>query len=318
MAGEVMRRATFTGNGAYCYANALHMLLSAAADDVPEPGFLECATGMPFGQLFFASEAPIFWPSPPGWDPEEGLAHAIPALGWMCETQFGDASEEEALKHLRTALRDGPVLVGPVDFGYLSYSPASAHMPGTDHYVVALELRADDICVHDPAGYPFAELPLADFLQAWKAERVGYRQGAYTLRGCFRHERLVSRREIIDRTVELASVLVRRPPRAPNAFGGAEALEQLARCLRGNVAESLEYNLLGFSLPTAARRTTDATSFLAEGNWPEAAAIMHAQAVLWGKALSRGARREWQQLADLLLELADKERELIDVLSGSG
>jgi hypothetical protein len=42
-----MHRAVFTGNGAYCYANALHMELASVARDgagILEPGFLECAT----------------------------------------------------------------------------------------------------------------------------------------------------------------------------------------------------------------------------------------------------------------------------------
>lgn len=60
-----MHRAVFTGNGAYCYANALHMVLASEApngDDIPEPGFLEGATAMPFGQMFVASDPPMFWP----------------------------------------------------------------------------------------------------------------------------------------------------------------------------------------------------------------------------------------------------------------
>jgi hypothetical protein len=294
------------------------MVLISASDppgaNIPEPGFLECATAMPFGRIFVASDAPTFWPNPPRWNPEKGLEHAIPALGWSCETSFGDESEGQAVARLRAALRCGPVMLGPLDFGYLSYSPASEHMPGTDHYVVGLELQDTNIRVHDPAGYPFAQLPLADFLQAWKAVRIGYRQGPYTLRGCFRRERSVSRRHIIDETLTLAGVLMRQTPVADNLFGGGEALERLADCVRDNIPESLERNLLGFALPTAARRATDAISFLVEGNRSDAAAVMQEQAVLWGDALSVGARRQWHTLADVLEEIADTERELARVL----
>jgi hypothetical protein len=312
-----MHRAVFTGNGAYCYANALHMVLASVAQDgagIPEPGFLECATAMPFGQVFVASDAPTFWPSPPGWNPEKGLEHAIPTLGWSCEAWYGGEAEDVAFERLRTALDYGPVLVGPVDFGYLSYSPASVHMPGADHYVVALELRVESVLVHDPAGYPYAELPLADFLQAWRAERIGYRQGPHTLRGCFRRQRSVPRLEIIDRTLALAGALARQTPVAPNVFGGAEAVERLADQLRDNIPESLERHLLAFALPTAARRTTDAVSFLVEGNRTEAAAILHRQAVLWGSALSLGARRQWENLADVLLEISNTQRQLATIL----
>jgi hypothetical protein len=46
---------SYTGNGAYCYANSLYMALreaGAAADELPEPGFIECLTTMPFGTLY--------------------------------------------------------------------------------------------------------------------------------------------------------------------------------------------------------------------------------------------------------------------------
>jgi len=67
--------ASFTGNGAYCYANTLHMTLLAAGGvsaAVPEPGFLECATVMPprntnahgRGSASVASD-----PSATGWSP---------------------------------------------------------------------------------------------------------------------------------------------------------------------------------------------------------------------------------------------------------
>jgi hypothetical protein len=182
---------------------------------------------------------------------------------------------------------------------------------------VALALRAESVLVHDPAGYPYAELPLADFLLAWKAERIGYRQGPYTLRGCFRFQRSVPRLEIVERTLALAGALARQTPVAPNVFGGAEAVQRLAHQLRESIPESLEHNLLGFAIPTAARRTTDAVSFLVEGNRSNAAAIMHDQAVLWGSALSLGARHQWQSLANLLLEIANTQRQLAMVLRTS-
>src|SRR5258708_39864081 len=47
---------SYTGNGAYCYANSLHMSLSSSgADpkDLPAPGFLVSLTGGPFVELYF-------------------------------------------------------------------------------------------------------------------------------------------------------------------------------------------------------------------------------------------------------------------------
>jgi len=45
----------YTGNGAYGYSNSVYMALresGAAAAELPEPGFIECLTTMPFGTLY--------------------------------------------------------------------------------------------------------------------------------------------------------------------------------------------------------------------------------------------------------------------------
>jgi len=302
----------FTGNGAYCYANGLHMTLLAAGADptaLPEPGFLECATGMPFGRGFYPADGPRFWPSAPGWNPEKGLDLAINVLGWSCQARY-DGEFEEAFADLRDGLELGPALAGPVDFGYLSYSPASRQMAGADHYVLVLALERDHVLVHDPAGYPYAVLPLADFQQAWQAERIGYRQGPYTLRACFRHQRQVSRQEVIAQTLPLARALVCADPAGPTSFGGSQALRQLGAALRDGVSAGLEGHLLGFSLPTAARRTTDAARLVDVGGRPDLAAILDREAVLWGQALSLAARQQWSEVAQRVDRLAVLEDEL--------
>jgi hypothetical protein len=157
-------------------------------------------------------------------------------------------------------------------------------------------------------------LPLPDLLEAWRAKRVGYRRGAYTLRARFRQERHVSRREAIERTLPLARANVRMTPGGPEQYGGSHALARLAAGPRGEVSAGLERNLLGFSLPTAARRAVDAAGFLAEGGQQDAAEVMNRQAMLWGQAVSAAARQCWEDTAQILDELADAERSLATTL----
>jgi hypothetical protein len=92
-----------------------------AAGELPEPGFLECLTTMPFGSMYLRlDDGPMFFPSPCVTSPDDGLDRALDALGWSCELWCGaeGTSGAEAHERLRGALATGPVLVGPVDLGY--------------------------------------------------------------------------------------------------------------------------------------------------------------------------------------------------------
>lgn len=79
----------YTGKSEYCYANSLHMCLLAAgfaAGELPEPGFLECLTTLPFGSMYERLEdGPLFFPSPIAMSPDTGLDRALDTLGWSCE-----------------------------------------------------------------------------------------------------------------------------------------------------------------------------------------------------------------------------------------
>lgn len=317
----------YTGNASYCFSNSLHMCLVGSArrqGTIPGPGFLECLSGMTFGNSY-DKRTGRFFPSAPGFNPEQGggLTLAVETLGWTCETWHAEGLDaqtcseevaEEAVARLREGLRDGPVLLGPLDFGYLSHFRTSERMAGFDHYVVGLSLDEDGLLLHDPAGLPFAVLPVADLLPAWRAERIGFKCGAYTLRSCFGPGRHVTRWEMIERTLPVARRNTLADPGGPNIFGGGQALTLLARRLRGEVTEGLEAHALGFSLPTAARRSVDSACFLAEGGHADAAELTRQRAVRWGRACSAAARHRWDQTADILEELAESEPMLAAVL----
>ena len=77
--------------------------------------------------------------------------------------------------------------------------------------------------------------------------------------------------------------------------------------MRDQRSAALESTLLGFSLPTAARRAADAARFLEEGEQWESSTLMDRQGVLWGKALSHAARQQWPDVAVVLNDLATLE-----------
>jgi hypothetical protein len=298
----------YVGSGEYCYANSLHMSLlgsGANLDNLPSPGFLECLTTMPFGNTYINAARLFFFD---GLDPHQGLTRAIETLGWTCRLEHG-GDEQIALARLRAAIQHGPVLIGPLDMGYLTYNPAA--FAGADHFIVVLAVEHDHVLVHDPKGFPCATLPFENLLKAWRAERIEYVDEAYILRTDFRPIEAVSRQEMITRTLPFIRSNVQRDPAGPEVYGGVRALRMLVQTLRTEVPEHLAAHLLFFALPLAVRRKLDARAFLAEGNMPEAAALIEQQARLLGQAQYPGVQSKWSSVASLIEQVTELEERLV-------
>ncbi len=311
---------TYSGNGPYCYANSLHMcLMSAGLDRSVTPGLVECLGGMPFGAAYFRfGDTPTFFPSTPARQPDSALDQALWALGWACESSRASASDSaaSALERLRAAPL--PVLIGPVDFGKLTYVPNHADFGGSDHYVVALEVAEDRVRVHDPAGYPFAMIPLDDFMVAWEAKTIDYGPSAgllrYVLRCGFHQAEPLSRAESLQRMVTRIRELNSYSWEGPQVFGGPAAFRALAKDICTESAERQRGHLIWFALPLGARRCTDGATFLAEAGLSAGADCMERKAKLYGEALYDAVHRRWDALACRFEDLAKAEQEFFDVM----
>jgi hypothetical protein len=297
----------YTGNGAYCYANSVYMALreSAAAAELPEPGFIECLTTMPFGTLYLrvGRDLLVYFSSPVA-TPDQGITTALEALGWECRED-----------RVAEAVGRGPVLAGPLDMGGLGYMPHHAQLSGSDHFVVVLGVEGDRVRMHDPEGYPYATLPAAEFLRAWKADRVRYAQVPYTMRAGFRQVRHPAREEMIARTVAVVRTGLAAEPGGPDQYGGPRAFRLLASDLRGAAAKRLAGHLTYFAFPLAARRSHDAAAFLREGGRAAAAGLFERKAHCFGEAQYAAVQERWEDTAGLLESIAELEEGLIHALS---
>jgi hypothetical protein len=308
----------YTGNGAYCYSNSVYMALresGAAAAELPEPGFIECLTTMPFGTLYLGSGAICSSTSARRWPRRTGGSppRSTPSAG--SAGRSARARPEAALARLADAAGRGPVLAGPLDMGGLGYMPHHAQLSGSDHFVVVLGVENDRVRMHDPDGYPYAALPTAEFLRAWKADRVRYAQVPYTMRTGFRQVRHPAREGMIARTLAVVRTNLAADPGGPDQYGGPRAFRLLAADLRGAVAKRLAGHLTYFAFPLAARRSHDAAAFLREGGRVAAAGLFERKARCFGEAQYAAVQERWEDTAGLLESIADLEEGLIHALT---
>jgi hypothetical protein len=308
----------YVGNGAYGAANSIHMALrgsGAATAELPEPGFIECLTTMPFGTLYLrvGRDLLVYFSSPLA-SPDQGITAALDALGWESREER-DGAPEVALARLAEAAGRGPVLAGPLDMGALGYMPNHAQLSGSDHFVIVLGVEQERVRVHDPDGYPYAALPATEFLRAWKAERARYAPVPYTMRSGFRQARHPAREEMIRRTLAIVRTNLAADPGGPDHYGGPRAFRLLAADLRGAVAKRLAGYLTYVAFPLAARRSHDAAAFLREGGRVAGAGFFERKARCFGEAQYAAVQERWADTADLLEAIADLEEGLIHALS---
>ncbi|QIG49632.1 hypothetical protein G5V57_19085 [Nordella sp. HKS 07] len=306
-----MSHVAYIGSGPYCYANSFAMMFGAGA---PSPAVIEFATDSPFGVHLIGGTLPFF--DPYGWTPEAGFDEALAAMGWRSQVSSG-GTEAEALARLRCALAQGPVWIGPVEMGHLRHQPKMTGPIGADHYVVVLEADDRQVVMHDPQGYPYASLPLADFMTAWRAETVSY-GSPYTLRSGFVRERRVSEEEVIQASIPANLewlAMQRGDGMPPGSLGNGEAALALAAMVDAGPDEELRSHLIHFAIRVGARRAADAATCLARIGLTEASRIADRQARLIGSMqhpLAAGDRRD---AAAALRGLASTYVELLTALA---
>ena len=149
-----MQHLAYVGSGPYCYANSFAMLLGGQSRST---AVIEVTTGGPFGMQLIGGTLVFF--DAYGWNPEMGFDQALSAIGWTSTvSRGGDA--DVALARLAAAARKGPVWVGPLEMGHLHHQPEMTGPIGADHFVVVIDVNDDRVLVHDPHGYPYAEVPI--------------------------------------------------------------------------------------------------------------------------------------------------------------
>ena len=254
------------------------MLLGAQA---PSTAVIEVATGGPFGMQLIGGTRLFF--DAYGWNPEMGFDQALGAIGWVSTVSRG-GERDKALARLVEAATTGPVWVGPLEMGHLRHQPEMTGPIGADHFVVVLDVHDERVLVHDPQGYPYVQVPIDDFMTAWRAETVSYGD-PYTMRTDFVKIAEVADadaiRSIIPTAIERLSMRTGEEM-PPGSLGNGEAAERVAQMIEGGAGAGLREHLIYFAIRVGARRLSDTADCLLLAGYTDAASIAATQARLVG------------------------------------
>jgi hypothetical protein len=295
----------------YCLIRSLKMVLEYRGQTYPTP-WLECVSGEPFGFVYVRQPDDLFAIN--GYAYHLAGEHLLRTLNYDY-TYTGASDAEEALAALDAALRDGPVVAGMLDMGYLTYAPNHEAAHGADHAIVVLTREADRVIVHDPAGYPCVPLALNDFLEAW--QRDIYTGTPYGLWHIGTQSEPPDTETIWNSTLARARENYAKTDEEIGSgvalLYGPGAMRTLAADLRAKPERNFGA-LPYFNWRVSAQRCMDSAIFLRE-RLPEAAAIRWEETRVYGEIQQATVEERRGQLPNLVEELADYETAFIAALA---
>lgn len=166
----------YDGKLTVCYAASLSMLLNMQNNSLPL-WKLEVLTTQPFGFFYLKSNEHPFAGNGMASTPSNGILKAAKALGLKLK-KHNFESFNEAHTSLRKELDHHPVILGPLDMGFLPQYGNGYE--SADHYVVGIRVeQKGGVTIHDPEGYMFLEINQKPFSKAWEASRIAYESNKF-------------------------------------------------------------------------------------------------------------------------------------------
>ena len=298
----------YFGDVSLCYSYSLAMALDSYGYDF-KADFLEAIMVMGNGASIVKEDDQhplVFFDN---GMPDLSISHSLKILGFDYEDFYlKDGAEvdlEEIKRKLETFLFNGPVVLGPLDMGHLSYNPNHTILYGVDHFVTVYDIDDQYLYLHDPAGFACMKVTFNDILEAWKAEAIDYKRGAYSMWGNFKKVKSPSQTEIYQETAKIIKT------RYLNGQSGV--LEFYAKAVAENGLNTEQKQLHQyFSFKLAAVRNLYLSKFLKAYD-PEGARLKEELASLFGQAHLSCLKEDYQELAHLLYQIAEVDGRFRDL-----
>ena len=298
----------YFGDVSLCYSYSLAMALDAYGYDF-KAEFLEAIMVMGNGASIVKEDEQhplVFFDN---GMPDLSISHSLKILGFDYEDFYlkngAEVDLEEIKRKLETFLFNGPVVLGPLDMGHLTYNPNHTILYGVDHFVTVYDIDDRYLYLHDPDGFACMKVAFNDILEAWKAGAIDYKRGAYSMWGNFKKVKSPSQTEIYQETARIMK------NRYLNGQNGV--LECYAKAVAENGLNTEQKQLHQyFSFKLAAVRNLYLSKFLKDHD-PEGARLKEELASLFGQAHLSCLKEDYQELAHLLYQIAEVDDRFRDL-----
>ena len=298
----------YFGDVSLCYSYSLAMALDSYGYDFKEE-FLEAIMVMGNGASIVKEDEQhplVFFDN---GMPDLSISHSLKILGFDYEDFYlkdgVKVDLEEVKRKLETFLTNGPVVLGPLDMGHLTYNPNHTILYGVDHFVIVYGIDHQHLYLHDPAGFACMKVAFTDIIEAWKADAIDYKRGSYSMWGNFKKVKSPSQTEIYQETAKIIKT------RYLNGQSGV--LECYAKAVAENGLNTEQKQLHQyFSFKLAAVRNLYLSKFLKAYD-PEGARLKEELASLFGQAHLSCLKEDYQELAHLLYQIAEVDGHFKDL-----
>jgi len=298
----------YFGDVSLCYSYSLAMALETYGYDF-KAEFLEAIMVMGNGASIVKEDEQhplVFFDN---GMPDLSISNSLKILGFDYEDFYlKDGAEvdlEEIKRKLETFLSNGPVVLGPLDMGHLTYNPNHTILYGVDHFVTVYDIDGQYLYLHDPAGFACMKVAFSDIIEAWKAEAIDYKRGAYSMWGNFKKVKSPSQTEIYQETARLI--------RARYLDGQSNVLTFYAKAVAEHGLNTEQKQLHQyFSFKLAAVRNLYLSKFLKDHE-PKGARLKEELATLFGQAHLSCLKEDYQELSHLLYQIAEVDRRFRDL-----
>lgn len=301
----------YIGKAEYCYANSAAMLLASAGEHV-SPAKIEVLSGVGLG-AFLRADANLLFFSNLCALPDEGISRALKMLGFTFDEKASENPDISPFEELKAVLVTGPAILGPLEWGLLSYNPRATGPIGSDHFVLAYAMDEERIYLNDPYGFPQVSLTYEQLRMAWQAETIKWKRGYYRFWSNPKRVASPTEDQIYEAAMRSFSDVYRASRDLASTTGaliGFQAILHEAERVQNKVAVPNELDFLtGFMLPMSASRALDYAAFF-EMRDKTLADLKRKQAALFGKVHISAMTKDWQGVYAGLSELAALENQI--------